>query len=237
MRRAAMNGTVPAEPGGAPAASSDEIEPRELSQLDTAQQRAEVLADALPWLRRFAGQIVVVKYGGNAMTDETPQAGVRRRHGVPAHRRAAPGGGARRRPADQRDAQTAWPAGRIQGRLPGHHPGDDGRRADGAGRSGRPGAGQPDQRPRPAGRRHVRRGREPVHRRPPRRAGRRRRHRRRPGRRRRRGQPGRRRSTWSTPAASRSCPRSPPTWTGWCTTSTPTPPPPPWRSRWTRRNW
>lgn len=62
--------TVPAEPGQAPAASSDEFEPRELSQLATAQQRAEVLADALPWLRRFAGQIVVVKYGGNAMTDD-----------------------------------------------------------------------------------------------------------------------------------------------------------------------
>jgi acetylglutamate kinase len=29
-----------------------------------------VLADALPWLRRFAGAIVVVKYGGNAMTEE-----------------------------------------------------------------------------------------------------------------------------------------------------------------------
>lgn len=55
--------------GGAPASS--EFEPRELSQLATAQQRAEVLADALPWLRRFAGQIIVVKYGGNAMTDET----------------------------------------------------------------------------------------------------------------------------------------------------------------------
>src|SRR6476620_12009924 len=64
-----MNKTAPAEPGQAPAASSD-VEPRELSQLDTAQQRAEVLADALPWLRRFAGRIVVVKYGGNAMTDE-----------------------------------------------------------------------------------------------------------------------------------------------------------------------
>ncbi len=48
-----------------------EIEPRELSQLEHARQRAEVLADALPWLRRFAGRIVVVKYGGNAMTDET----------------------------------------------------------------------------------------------------------------------------------------------------------------------
>jgi len=47
-----------------------EVEPRELSQLEHAQQRAEVLADALPWLRRFSGQLVVVKYGGNAMTDE-----------------------------------------------------------------------------------------------------------------------------------------------------------------------
>jgi acetylglutamate kinase len=65
-----MTSTVPAEPGRARAASNDEIEPRELSQLETAQQRAEVLADALPWLRRFAGQIVVVKYGGNAMTDD-----------------------------------------------------------------------------------------------------------------------------------------------------------------------
>src|SRR6478752_2206491 len=64
-----MNKTAPAEPGQAPAASSD-VEPRELSQLEHAQQRAEVLADALPWLRRFAGRIVVVKYGGNAMTDE-----------------------------------------------------------------------------------------------------------------------------------------------------------------------
>ena len=30
-----------------------------------------MLAERLPWLRRFAGAIVVVKYGGNAMTDDT----------------------------------------------------------------------------------------------------------------------------------------------------------------------
>ena len=29
-----------------------------------------MLADALPWLQRFAGALVVVKYGGNAMTDQ-----------------------------------------------------------------------------------------------------------------------------------------------------------------------
>lgn len=31
--------------------------------------RASVLIDALPWLKEFHGQVVVVKYGGNAMTD------------------------------------------------------------------------------------------------------------------------------------------------------------------------
>lgn len=33
-------------------------------------QKAQVLIDALPWLRDYAGALVVVKYGGNAMTDE-----------------------------------------------------------------------------------------------------------------------------------------------------------------------
>ena len=32
--------------------------------------RAHVLAEALPWLRRFHDRIVVVKYGGNAMIDD-----------------------------------------------------------------------------------------------------------------------------------------------------------------------
>ncbi|MGL4172809.1 MAG: acetylglutamate kinase [Actinomycetota bacterium] len=32
--------------------------------------RADVLTDALPWLKEFHGQIVVVKYGGNAMIDD-----------------------------------------------------------------------------------------------------------------------------------------------------------------------
>ncbi len=33
-------------------------------------QKAEVLIEALPWLQRFSGALVVVKYGGNAMVDE-----------------------------------------------------------------------------------------------------------------------------------------------------------------------
>jgi acetylglutamate kinase len=35
----------------------------------TAQDKARVLIEALPWLQRFAGAIVVVKYGGNAMIE------------------------------------------------------------------------------------------------------------------------------------------------------------------------
>ena len=34
------------------------------------QERATVLAEALPWLQHFRDKIVVVKYGGNAMVDE-----------------------------------------------------------------------------------------------------------------------------------------------------------------------
>jgi acetylglutamate kinase len=34
-------------------------------------QKAATLAAALPWLMRYHGKTVVVKYGGNAMTDET----------------------------------------------------------------------------------------------------------------------------------------------------------------------
>jgi acetylglutamate kinase len=34
------------------------------------QVKAEVLAEALPWLKQLHGKIVVVKYGGNAMTDD-----------------------------------------------------------------------------------------------------------------------------------------------------------------------
>jgi acetylglutamate kinase len=36
----------------------------------TAEQRAKILAEALPYIRRFSGKTIVIKYGGNAMTDE-----------------------------------------------------------------------------------------------------------------------------------------------------------------------
>ena len=43
---------------------------RDLSQ---AQQKAATLIEALPWLARFSGSTIVVKYGGNAMTDPALQ--------------------------------------------------------------------------------------------------------------------------------------------------------------------
>jgi acetylglutamate kinase len=40
------------------------------ARLAGAAEKAGVLAEALPWLQQWHGQIVVVKYGGNAMIDE-----------------------------------------------------------------------------------------------------------------------------------------------------------------------
>lgn len=39
-------------------------------RIAVAQDKASVLREALPWITRFHGQTVVVKYGGNAMVDE-----------------------------------------------------------------------------------------------------------------------------------------------------------------------
>jgi acetylglutamate kinase len=39
-------------------------------RLTRAGEKAGILAEALPWLQRFHDQVVVVKYGGNAMVDE-----------------------------------------------------------------------------------------------------------------------------------------------------------------------
>jgi acetylglutamate kinase len=41
----------------------------QLTQLDAAA-KAAVLIESLPWLQQFAGKIVVVKFGGNAMVDD-----------------------------------------------------------------------------------------------------------------------------------------------------------------------
>ena len=39
---------------------------------------AEVLTEALPYIKRFRGKSIVIKYGGNAMSDEVLKAGFAR---------------------------------------------------------------------------------------------------------------------------------------------------------------
>ena len=39
-------------------------------RLITPSDAAEILAEALPYIKRFHGKSIVVKYGGNAMTDD-----------------------------------------------------------------------------------------------------------------------------------------------------------------------
>jgi len=45
---------------------------------EQAQNIASVLTEALPYIQRFAGKTIVVKYGGNAMTDEELKQGFAR---------------------------------------------------------------------------------------------------------------------------------------------------------------
>ncbi|MCX7250829.1 MAG: acetylglutamate kinase, partial [Burkholderiales bacterium] len=45
---------------------------RDLSHLP-ARDKAEILAQALPYIRQFHGKTMVIKYGGNAMTDPALQ--------------------------------------------------------------------------------------------------------------------------------------------------------------------
>lgn len=49
-----------------------------MSDTKAAEAKAAVLAEALPWLERWQGATVVVKYGGNAMTEEVLKQGFAR---------------------------------------------------------------------------------------------------------------------------------------------------------------
>lgn len=68
---------TPTEPAGAaPEATGPPTGPVRVEGLAaglpdlTAQDKARVLVEALPWMQRLAGAVVVVKYGGNAMLDD-----------------------------------------------------------------------------------------------------------------------------------------------------------------------
>ena len=45
---------------------------------DAAVNVANVLTEALPYIQRFAGKTIVIKYGGNAMVDEQLKKGFAR---------------------------------------------------------------------------------------------------------------------------------------------------------------
>ncbi len=49
-----------------------------MSPTSTPQEKARILAEALPYIRRFHGKTIVVKFGGNAMIDEALKAGFAR---------------------------------------------------------------------------------------------------------------------------------------------------------------
>ncbi len=44
----------------------------------TAREKAQILSEALPYIQRFHGKTVVIKYGGNAMTEESLKHGFAR---------------------------------------------------------------------------------------------------------------------------------------------------------------
>src|SRR5690348_5696832 len=70
----------------APSHSFEPLLPAELAAmsepLDLAQiaptLKAEILAEALPYIRQYHGKTVVIKYGGNAMTEERLKQGFAR---------------------------------------------------------------------------------------------------------------------------------------------------------------
>jgi len=46
--------------------------------LAAAKDKAKILAEALPYIRRFHGKTIVIKYGGNAMVEENLKQGFAR---------------------------------------------------------------------------------------------------------------------------------------------------------------
>lgn len=66
--------TAPAAPTPAPRATNTVRGHIGAAALRVAQGKAQTLVEALPWLERFRGALVVVKYGGNAMVDDALKA-------------------------------------------------------------------------------------------------------------------------------------------------------------------
>ena len=126
--------------------SSSLTQPPETRQLSLVE-KASILTEALPWLETYAGKIVVIKYGGNAMIDDDLKRAFAqdivfmKRCGV--HPVVVHGGG----PQISTMLNRLGIASEFRGGLRVTSPGGHGGRPDGAGRSGRAGSGRPDQQP------------------------------------------------------------------------------------------
>ena len=69
--------------------------------------KAEVLIEALPYIRRFLDKTIVIKYGGHAMTDEDLRASFAVDVVLLKYIGLQAGDRARRRPADRAHARAA----------------------------------------------------------------------------------------------------------------------------------
>ena len=133
-----------ATPAAAPAATHDlsHVAPRD---------KAEILAQALPYIRKFHGKTIVIKYGGNAMTDPALQQDFAEdvvllklvgMNPVVVH-----GGG----PQIEEALAKIGKKGDVHPGHARHRRRDDGSRRVGAGRRGAAGHRRPDQRRRRQG--------------------------------------------------------------------------------------
>src|SRR3989440_12996143 len=82
-------------------------------RLATAAEKAGVLIEALPWLQRFHGATVVVKYGGNAVIADPPKHPLPPDMGFPRPPRPPPAGPPRGGPPAPPPPGPPAPAGRA----------------------------------------------------------------------------------------------------------------------------
>ena len=101
--------------------------------------RAQVLTQALPYIKQYAGKTVVIKYGGNAMISDELKSAVMEDIVLPFHRRDQGGARPRRRSRNQRDAEKDRQGIQIRERPAVYRPGNHGNRGNGACREGEQG--------------------------------------------------------------------------------------------------
>ena len=97
----------------------------------TTNDKAALLAQALPYIQRYQGKTIVVKYGGAAMVNESLRAAVAEDLVLMSCVGIRDGPRARRRARDRRDAAPPGQGAGLRRRPAIYRRGDDGSRADG----------------------------------------------------------------------------------------------------------